>query len=910
MKKRITFLLFMMTTISFSQSSEKWKRYIKKENESKFEKYFFTSLENAHYNKYKIVKKLDSTFCIAENESLKSNQSLKSDQTFKKNLPVNNLWKLPSNFSEHKEEKQYTIATDTIEALISDLKSLNISDIKILNNHLVIIKSDSKKIIDEIIALNNVSSISQELLQPKGESKIIDQNFSINSINKANANFPLLTGENQIIAIKDDLFNLDDIDLLNKHIPSSTQSAIVSSHATAMATIVAGLGNSSALGKGVAQKAKIQSSDFLNIYPDEIATLQGAATQNHSYGTEIENFYGSLANAYDSQLFLNTDLTHCFSSGNSGLQGYKSITGNFKQSKNSIVLGCIDQNEVIMPFSSKGPAYDGRIKPELVAYSTQGTSNSTALATGIITLLKQHYKTINNSSLTNALTKAILITSAKDLGNPGPDFTYGYGNIDADKSLKTISENRIISGNLTSGQTNTHTITVPANAKNLKITLVWNDLPAEINSNISLVNDLDMEVISADNTTFLPWILNPEIPEQQALKGKDKINTIEQITIENPASGSVSINVMGSYVSNTSQEYGIAYEYELENQFEWNYPVSNDNFPYDGKTISPFKWNSSFSGISGELSVSYNNGETWESIANDVNLDNEQFTYTPTEQKFSKAKLKMTINNTEYISDSFTISYDLNINTSLVCDGTTEINWDKPADVASFNIYQLTGDHLEFKEQTTNTSYTYTDGKIHTVIPVFDNTEGIKSESTLQYTENSNCYFELTLAEVFEEDKVKIDASLFSLYNIKRIDLVKIINDAESVISTINDINSKTFSFLDAAPIKGSNKYKINIILENNNVISSLILDTNYLGDDLFFVYPTLLSKNEELNIEAKKEGNAIFYLYNIIGQNTITSPLLSKTNTINLKNTASGIYIYKIVTNSGEMQTGKIAVF
>jgi hypothetical protein len=79
-------------------------------------------------------------------------------------------------------------------------------------------------------------------------------------------------------------------------------------------------------------------------------------------------------------------LTHCFSSGNSGLQGYKSITGNFKQSKNNIVLGCIDQNEIIMPFSSKGPAYDGRVKPELVAFSTQGTSNSTALATGIITL--------------------------------------------------------------------------------------------------------------------------------------------------------------------------------------------------------------------------------------------------------------------------------------------------------------------------------------------------------------------------------------------------------------------------------------------------------------------------------------------------------------------------------------------
>jgi hypothetical protein len=370
------------------------------------------------------------------------------------------------------------------------------------------------------------------------------------------------------------------------------------------------------------------------------------------------------------------------------------------------------------------------------------------------------------------------------------------------------------------------------------------------------------------------------------------------------------INVIGSYISNTSQEYSIAYEYELENQFEWNYPVINDNFPYDGKTISPFKWHSSFSGVPGQLSISYNNGQTWEIIADGINLNKEQFTYTPAEHKFSKAKLKMTIDNTDYISDSFTISYDLNISTSLVCDGTTEINWDKPSDVASFNIYQLTGDHLEFKEQTTKATYSYTDGKTYTVIPVFDNSEGIKSESTLQYAQNSNCYFELAFAEAFEENKIKINASLFSLYNIKRIDLVKIINNTESVISEMNDINSKIFSFFDSDPVKGTNKYKINLILDNNNVISSVILDANYLGDQLYFVHPTLLSKNEELNIESKKEGNAIFYLYDISGQNTLTSPLLSKTSNINLKNTASGIYIYKIITNLGEIQTGKIAVY
>lgn len=892
----------MITTVSLAQNSDRWRKYIKNDNERKFEKYYFTSLENAHKNQLKIIKKLDNSFCIVENNGSKNNKRLNPI------LPVNNLWKLPAGFSSHNENRQYILAADTIKTLLADLKLLNIPALKILDHHFVVIKSSSAKIINEVIGLNSISAVSQESLQPKGDSKIIDQNFSINSVTKAHINFPSIKGENQIVSVKDDFFNVKDVDLLNKHIPSQTQSSIVSSHATDMATIVSGLGNSSVLGKGAAPDAKIQSSDFMNIYPDETADLQGVSTQNHSYGTVIENFYGSLANAYDTQLSLNPNLTHCFSSGNNGLEGYKSITGNFKQSKNSIVLGCIDQNEVIMPFSSKGPAYDGRIKPELVAFSSQGTSNSTALTSGIIALMKQHYEMINHTALTNALTKAILVNSANDLGTSGPDFIYGYGNVNADKCLKTISENRIISGTVTSGQTNSHQITVPPNAKNLKITLVWNDLPAPINSNICLINDLDLEVLSPENNTFLPWILNPDIPEQPAVRGKDKINTIEQVTIENPSSGLYTIKTAGTYIFNMPQDYSVAYEYELENQFEWNYPVSHDNFPYDGKTISPFKWQSSFSDASAQLSISFNNGTTWEILSDNIQLKSRQFTYMPSEQKFAKAKLKMNIQGIDYISDSFTISYDLNIRNSLVCSGATEINWDKPAGVDAFNIYQLTGNSFEFKEQITNSVYTYTDGKIYTVAAVFDSNEGIKSESTLEYAQNSNCYFELAFAEILDV-KVKITTSLFSLYNIKRIELIKLNNGSEAVIGTIQDVNSKTFSFLDETPVKGKNTYKINIILENDNVVSSSILDTNYSGDELFFVYPTLIHQNEELNIETHKEESAVFYLYDINGQNVLTSPLLSKNNTINLKITSAGIYLYKIITNSGGVQTGKIAV-
>ncbi len=904
MKTRCTcLLLFLVTTICFSQNFDKWKQYLEYNNEKRSQKYYFTTLQNANIYKYKVVKKLDDSFCIIENKSETTKRLPKEI------IATNNLWKLPVDFSMHLRNEQYVIATDDIQSLLTDLKSISPIPIEYINDKLVSIKSNSDKII-QVITFTSVVSVTRESFEPKTESKIVDQNFTINNITKANTSFPLITGENQIVSIKDDFFDLNDIDLLNKHISSTTQSTSVSSHASSMATIASGLGNSSILGKGVAPKSKIQSSDYLKIFPDDIRTFQGSTTQNHSYGTLIENFYGSLANAYDEQLFLNPNITHCFSSGNKGIEGYKSITGNFKQSKNSIVVGCIDQNETILSFSSKGPAYDGRVKPEVVAYSTQGTSNATALVTGVITLMKQHYQSKNNIALTNAQTKAILINSAKDVGNIGPDFNYGYGNVDAYNALKTISENRIINGTSTSNQTNSHFITIPNNIKNLKITMVWNDLPAAINSNISLINDLDLELIAPNNTTYLPWILDAETPQQPATRGKDKINNIEQVVVENPTAGTYTIQISSKTLASVSQEYSIAYEYEVNNHFEWNYPLQNDNFPYDGRTISPFKWTSSFTGTSGQLSISYDDGQTWEIIANTITLNNKQFTFTPAEQKFTKAKLKMNIGGVDYLSETFTISYDLNINTSLVCDGTTEITWEKPKSVVAFNLYELIGDKMQFKTQTTNTSYTFSNEKTFTVTPLFGNNEGIKSEATLQFPANSNCYFEFSFAEIFEEDKIKIKASLFSLYNIKKIELLKVVNTTESILATIDNINSKEFFFIDPMPTKGNNKYRINIVLQTDKTISSSVLDANYLGNDSFFVYPTLLNKNQELIVEAKKEEASIFYLYSLNGQNMMTYPLLSKTNTVNLKINSVGIYVYKIVTSTGKAQTGKITVF
>ncbi len=898
MNFKIIIALLFIPLITFSQKVDRWKHLIIATDQKKSSTFFLTTVPNALTSKYPIIKQLDAQFCII---SVSEEASAKfSEQIY----PVNNNWKLPLQILKKNKKNNFNLSTSNTKLLQSTLNKLQIA-YKIVND-IIVLHTDLNKILDHILPLPFVLSITTESFIPTLESKIRDQNLTVNQINGLSEKFPVIEGANQIISIKDDLFDTTDIDLLGKYISSNTESAQVGSHATAMATISAGLGNSSVLGKGVAPKAKIQSSNFNSLFPDSINSLQGVSVQNHSYGTTIENFYGHLANAYDKNLFENTTINHVFSAGNKGSEGYKTITGNFKNSKNSIVVGCIDTNEQIMPFSSKGPANDGRIKPEIVAYSTEGTSNSAAITTGVIALMNELHTAKNKQPLRNDTAKAILINSAKDLGNNGPDFTYGYGSINATKCLNTINDNRIILGKIGSMQTNTHQIELPASAKNLKISLVWTDPEAPTNSTFCLVNDLDLTLNSATETV-LPWALNATNPEAPATKVPDHLNTIEQIELANLQDQTYTLTVKSQLLQNDSQHYSIVYDYESADTFEWLYPKRNDNFPFDGKNPSPFKWETNQTNLNGALSISFDDGLTWTPIQNNIDIQKQLYLYTPTQALFAQAKLKMKINDREYLSDSFILSYDLNVTTTLVCNGITEITWSTPPTVTTFNIYTLRNNSLQFKEQITTNTYTFTDATNYTVAPVFKGFEGIKSESTAVTTPNTDCYFESTLAEIDSENQIKISASLFSLFQIKKIEILKTKNNQETSINTIFNINSKTITATDGNPTIGINRYFIRLTLTDGSELDSSVFETNYYFEQLFLVTPTLLQKDNKLLIENKTEGAGVLELFNSSGQLIQTNPIITKSSEITLSNFTSGVYIYKLITSKGEIQTGKL---
>jgi hypothetical protein len=199
-----------------------------------------------------------------------------------------------------------------------------------------------------------------------------------------------------------------------------------------MTTIIASAGNSYYTGKGVAPQSRYSSSDFVNALPDTPAYyLQPVINiQNHSYGIGIQNYYGINASAFDLSENLNHTLQHIFSAGNSGnatstagpytgIPSFANITGNMKMAKNVLVIGAVDSSGKVSPLSSRGPAFDGRIKPELVAYGDDGSSGAAAIASGTCILVQQAFNIIRQMTAPSWLIRSVLINSASDIGAPG-----------------------------------------------------------------------------------------------------------------------------------------------------------------------------------------------------------------------------------------------------------------------------------------------------------------------------------------------------------------------------------------------------------------------------------------------------------------------------------------------------------
>ncbi|BAV06322.1 Por secretion system C-terminal sorting domain-containing protein [Filimonas lacunae] len=762
--------------------------------------------------------------------------------------------------------------------------------------------------------------------RPHTELAISDFNHTYNTINTTHAMFPSVTGEGITVSVKENLFDTTDIDIRHRIKPTAIASNTTATHASTMATLIGGAGNTYYTGRGVAKAVTLSSSSFDVLLPDTNAySLYGISVQNHSYGVDIENYYGSDAAAYDASMIKDTALVHVFSTGNigtdkavggryDGIPGYSNLTGSFKMAKNIITVGAIDSLYNVSALSSRGPAYDGRVKPELVAYGQNGSSEAAALVSGAAVLLQHAYRQQHSNALpASALVKAMLVNSASDVLQKGPDFTSGYGVANVYKAMQALVNGQWMQGSIQQGQTVTLPLTIPGNSSSAKITLVWNDVAATPNAATALVNDVDLELYQpATNTVWQPWVLNTAASidslQLPAVRGRDSINTLEQVTLDNPPAGSWQIRVKGRTVKGI-QPFYIAYQFDTAETFTWLAPRHTDNCIPASTNI--LKWEYHGAQTTGQLDISYDKGVHWQVLEAQVPLQAPYYKwYAP--DTFTTALARLTIAGTRYLSDTFSISYQQYPAVGFNCTDSLMLYWPSLPGAVSYQLYQLKDKYLELLQgHITDTSlvvylpdaaYAY-----YAVAPVNgDGQPGGISYSINYQQQGVACYFYGLLADYQGDNTGLITAQLGSLYNVKAISIEKQVGNGWKVLKSYTVSDDKIYTITDSSLVSGPNNYRATLTTTSGSYITSEVASLYYWKEDEYIVYPNPVRTGQLLQLLSQDPFNKVASLYSINGAKVWQQTIANTLEQLPVAHLPAGVYVLVIYNSEGKMLTTK----
>lgn len=560
--------------------------------------------------------------------------------------------------------------------------------------------------------------------------------FGLTNLTGSEAGGRNLTGSGVTVGVGDDSDPSTHVDNMKNLFNRSPVSALYS-HGMRVTGVVGGDGIIEEKYKGVAPKSTI-ISDYFDLILAKVPTYvsdYGMTVTNNSYYTGLvgcpgNSVYNELSVIVDQQIYNNPFLQHIFAAGNDGQRtcspyplSFGTIKSGYQTGKNIISVADYHYgNDTLNTSSSKGPIEDGRLKPEITAcgvnvYSTglnntytngYGTSFSAPFVTGVWALLTERYKQLNNNTLPKSgLLKAIVCNSADDRGNVGPDYNYGFGLINPRRSAEAIENNRFFAGTLVTGSNAAHVINIPTGARQLKVMLYWHDKEGSPSSATALVNDLDLTVTDG-STTYLPWILNPAPSSVNlpATRGIDRINNIEQVTIDNPGTN-IAITINGFNIPSGPQEYFITYEFLMDG-IKLEHPIGGERFAPGQEEI--IKWNANDnSANSFTLEYSTDDGLTWILINNNIAANQHRYRWigipnNPT----NKGKVRVTRNGggaSAVTTGNFTILEQPALSPSVPCEGYVNLSWSAIAGATDYEVLQLVDYEYVSLGTTTGTSY-------------------------------------------------------------------------------------------------------------------------------------------------------------------------------------------------------------
>ncbi|MBS0030732.1 LamG-like jellyroll fold domain-containing protein [Chitinophaga sp. 22321] len=513
-------------------------------------------------------------------------------------------------------------------------------------------------------------------------------------------------------------------DLQGRVMDGTNQPGDPSSHPSGVASYLGGAGNINPRDRSNAWGANILAISGQNTYTLYDDPVKKIRVTNMSYGwwntdnRTVTAGYNSTSQEHDNFERTRPEAMLVYSSGNvgdyttlggkyNGMAGWGNISGEAKNAKNILTISGTDYEDNFLDWTCKGPAYDGRIVPQLAIEGQGGTSFAAPKISGIFAILSQAYKTELQAPVPAALIKAVMMNTADDVYNPGIDFKSGFGRPNVRRAYLAIKNRRFAADSIAQGSRKSFPVVVPAGTAQLRVMVYWTDYEATPGAAQALVNDLDLTVNDPSGGTTLPWGLDTtaNAVNLNALPTRktDHINNEEQVTIDNPAAGTYNVFVDGFNVPQGPQEFFVVYEF-IKDEVLLSYPLG-------GESMAPgqqeyIRWDAFGTPGNFDLEYSSNNGVSWDTIATNIAAAKRQFKWN-VPNLAANILIRVKRGAQSNVSAAVHVMpVPTGFKTDWVCDNALQLSWNKvPATGVHYEIFKLGEKYMDSIGTTTDTIF-------------------------------------------------------------------------------------------------------------------------------------------------------------------------------------------------------------
>jgi len=640
---------------------------------------------------------------------------------------------------------------DDIASVLQDL------GIKILAKHDPVLVSMNQSQFHEILKLPFVFAVDPKRKTGEPEDLGARALHNVESLRATNKSLNL-DGSGVSIVVRDDGKIGPHIDYTGRvNDDYIAPGSVDFSHGDMVSGILMGAGNLDPDVTGAAPGSFLYLLEYQSEFTDETLMLhqdKGVTVSSSSYSDGCNNGYTTTTVGSDKMIYDYPNLIHVFSAGNSGTidcgygagNEWGNITGGHKMGKNCIAVANVDPQSEIAESSSRGPASDGRIKPDISGNGLEqlstypnniidfggGTSAAAPGVSGVLALLQQGYKQLHQDSIApSALLKACILNAATEAGNPGPDFIYGWGIVNAKRAFDIIKSNQFYSEEISNSATKTHIINVPSGISKINVMVYWADKESVVGSAKALVNDIDMTVTSPSGGVALPWILNtapdPILLQALATKGEDHLNNMEQISLQNPVPGNYTVNLSGYDIPFGPQKYYVVVSYE-KNEINFTWPTGGESL--DPKALYNIFWEAPVSSTAFTLESS-TDMMNW-TFVKTITASKRTTVWATPNATTSKIWLRL-LRGAQTATTVGSISLIPRVDSMWIeqaCVDSIRIAWNPVAGAQQYKLHQLTGNFMQSLASTNTNSIAIknsdpSQSQWFSVVPILaDGTEG------------------------------------------------------------------------------------------------------------------------------------------------------------------------------------------